>query len=77
MIIIKMAKQKNLRQKIVQARNLAKRELAKARTKLMVAEKKVTAYAQKNPKKAMLIAAGVGAAVGAGVTLALSRMKKK
>ncbi len=55
----------------------AKKEIAKAKVKIAEAEKKVTAYARKDPKKAMLIAAGVGAAIGAGVALALSRMKKK
>jgi ElaB/YqjD/DUF883 family membrane-anchored ribosome-binding protein len=55
----------------------AKKEIAKAKAKIAEAEKKVMAYAKKNPKKAMLIAAGVGAAIGAGVALALSRMKKK
>lgn len=55
----------------------AKKDIAKAKAKLMDAEKKVAGYAKKNPKQAMLIAAGVGAAVGAGVALALSRMKKK
>jgi ElaB/YqjD/DUF883 family membrane-anchored ribosome-binding protein len=55
----------------------AKKEIAKAKVKIAEAEKKVTAYAKKNPKQAMLIAAGVGAAVGAGVALALRRMKRK
>ena len=73
-----MAKKKiNVKQLEAKAIATAKKEIAKAKAKLMDAEKKVSGYAKKNPKKAMLIAAGVGAAVGAGVALALSRMKKK
>ena len=70
-------KKKSIEQQVAKAKALAKKEIAKARLKLMEAEKKVTAYAAKNPKKALLIAGAVGAAVGAGVAVALSRLKKK
>ena len=75
-----MAKKKaKLNVKKLQAKAIAtaKQHIAKAKAKIMEVDKKVTGYAKKNPEKAMLIAAGIGAAVGAGVALALSRMKKK
>jgi len=68
---------KDFARKIAKAKALAKKEIAKAKVKIAEADRKVTAFAKKDPKKAMLIAAAVGAAVGAGVAIALSRMKKK
>ena len=38
-------------------------------------EKKAAAYVKKNPEKATLIAAGVGAALGTALTKALRRKK--
>jgi len=67
---------KKIKQQVQKAKALAKKEIAKARVKLVQAEKKVTAYAQKNPRRALIIAAAVGAAVGAGVAVALNRLKK-
>ena len=68
--------EKKIKQQVQKAKALAKKEIAKARVKLVQAEKKVTAYAQKNPRRALIIAAAVGAAVGAGVAVALNRLKK-
>jgi len=59
------------------AKAFAKKEIAKAKAKLAIAEKKVIVYAKKNPKRALMIAGAVGAAVGAGIAIALSKMKKK
>ena len=73
-----MARKKiSVEKQVKKAKEIAKREIAKARVKLAEAEKKVTAYAKKNPRRAMLIAGAVGAAVGAGVAVALSRLRKK
>jgi len=68
---------KDIAKKVAKAKAIAKKEIAIAKVKLAQADKKVTAFAKKDPKKAMLIAAAVGAAVGAGVALAMNRMKKK
>lgn len=70
-------KKKSIEQQVAKAKILAKKEIAKAKVKIAEAEKKVTAFAKKDPKKALLIAAAVGAAVVAGVAVALSRLKKK
>jgi len=73
-----MAKKKiSIQAQALRAKKLAKKEIAKARVKLVSAEKKVEAFAKKDPKKALLIAAAIGAAVGAGIAVALSRAKKK
>ena len=54
---------------------MARKELGVAKRKIVSAEKQVSAYAKKNPEKAMLIAAAIGAAVGAGIIAALKRKK--
>ena len=72
-----MAKKKSLQAQALKAKKLAKKEIAKAKVKLLEAERKVEAFAKKDPKKALLIAAAVGAAVGAGVAVALNRMRRK
>ena len=66
---------KKLKAEMVLARKKAKESFAKARTKLMHAEKQVVNYVEKNPKKAAAIAAGVGAAIGAAIALAAKRRK--
>lgn len=50
-----------------------KAELAKAKTKVIAAERKVVAYAKKNPKKA----AAIGVAVAAAIGLAAYKILKK
>jgi len=72
-----MAKKKSMQAQVLKAKKLAKVQIAKAKVKLAEAERKVVSFAKKDPKKAMLIAAAVGVAVGAGVAVALSRLRKK
>ena len=45
------------------------------RSKFLVAEKKAMLHVKKNPEKALLLAAGIGAAIGAATVYALSRKK--
>lgn len=54
----------------------AKKQLAAAKKKFKAAEKKVEVYTKTNPKKALAIAAGVGAAIGAA-TIAVMRRRRK
>ena len=56
--------------------NKAKRELVIARQKFTAGERKAKAYLKNNPQKAALIAAGIGAAIGAGITAALRRKRR-
>lgn len=53
----------------------AKTKLAKAKQAVMHAEKKVKQYLKNNPKKALAMAAGVGAVL-TSVALALRQKKK-
>ena len=46
-----------------------------AKSKFVKAEKEVAKHIKKNPEKAVLIAAGIGAAIGAITALALSKKK--
>ncbi|MEI6587720.1 MAG: hypothetical protein WCO05_02095 [Candidatus Moraniibacteriota bacterium] len=46
---------------------VASREIAKAKLELKKAEKLVEAYVKKNPEKAAVISAGIGAALGATI----------
>jgi len=62
---------------LAKAKVQAKKELAVLKKKFLAAEKKAKAYTENNPEKAMAIAAGVGAAIGAGLTAALKGGKKK
>lgn len=53
----------------------AQDEIRKMKDKYVAAEKKAMEHVKKNPEKALLLAAGVGAAIGA-VTVALLARKK-
>lgn len=55
----------------------AQQAMANAKAHLRKAEKDVAAKIKKNPEQAVLIAAAVGAAVGALATFAVTRGKKK
>ncbi len=68
---------KKTARKIAKAKVMAKKEIARAKVRLAEAERKVAAYAKKDPKKALIAAAAVGAAVGAGVAVALRKLKKR
>jgi ElaB/YqjD/DUF883 family membrane-anchored ribosome-binding protein len=54
----------------------AQKELAKAKAEMAKAAKKVEAFVKKNPEKAAIISAGIGAAIGAAVVALVSKKKK-
>ena len=59
---------------------IAMKEYEKVQKQMNVAAKKVGEYIKKNPKKAIAISAGIGAALGAaiaGLTAVSSKKKKK
>lgn len=59
---------------------IAMQEYAKIKKEMDVATKKVEGYVKKNPEKAALISAGIGAAIAtavAGVIFAATKKKKK
>jgi ElaB/YqjD/DUF883 family membrane-anchored ribosome-binding protein len=53
----------------------AQAEIRKMKNKYVAAEKDVMEHAKKNPELALLVAAGIGAAVGA-ITVAILKNKK-
>ena len=55
---------------------LAEKEIAKVKKQLESTYATVESYAKKNPEKAALVAAGIGAALGAAVALLMSGGKK-
>ena len=55
----------------------AEKELAKMKKDVEATLKKAETFAKKNPEKAALIAAGIGAALGAVATALISYSKKK
>jgi ElaB/YqjD/DUF883 family membrane-anchored ribosome-binding protein len=58
------------------ARAAAKKAFAVAKTKFRTAENEVNKHIKKDPAKAVMIAAAVGAAIGAVTMLALSKKKQ-
>ena len=61
--------------------DLTEKEVMKAidiaKAKMKEAEKEVRKYAKKDPGKAIIIAAGVGAAIGAIIMLAVEEDRRK
>lgn len=56
---------------------MAEKEIAKVKKQLSTTYATVENYAKKNPEKAALVAAGIGAALGAAITMLMSGGKKK
>ena len=59
-----------------QAQAAARKAFAAAKTKFNKAEKEVNKHIKKDPAKAVLLAAGIGAAIGAITMLVLSKKKQ-
>lgn len=59
------------------SRKLAERELAKIKTTVTGKLKEVERFIDKNPEKAALISAGIGAALGAAMALFMHKGGKK
>ena len=62
--------------KLAQAKRAIKAKFKLAKRKLVVAERKAEGYVKHNPKKAVGMAAAVGAAIGAATAYALMRRRK-
>lgn len=58
-------------------REKAQEALEMAQKKFMMAEKKIERYIQTHPAQALLIAAGIGAAIGASMMSSKDKAKKK
>lgn len=66
-----------IQQNVEKAKKMAEKEIAKVRKELGSAGKKIEDYVKKNPEKATLISAGIGAAIGAALAVMLRGKKKK
>jgi ElaB/YqjD/DUF883 family membrane-anchored ribosome-binding protein len=62
--------------KIDVTRKQAEKEMAKVKQHIDSSVKKVDAYVRKNPEKAAMISAGIGAALGAALALLVGGSKK-
>jgi ElaB/YqjD/DUF883 family membrane-anchored ribosome-binding protein len=60
----------------VEVQKMAEKEIAKAKKELESVGKKVEDYAKKNPEKAAMISAGIGAALGATIAVLLGKSGK-
>ncbi len=67
---------KQVQEGVDKAKKLAEKEMEKVRKELSGAVKKVEDYMKKNPEKAMLVSAGIGAAIGATLAALLKGKKK-
>lgn len=72
-----MSKQVISKKQMDAVKKQAEQAMAAAKAHLRGAEKKVVARIKKNPEQAVLIAAAVGAAVGAIATFSAMKGKKK
>lgn len=65
------------KQKGAELEGVAMKEINKIKKEMEVTSKKVETYIKKNPEKAALIAAGIGAALGTVAGLFMASGKKK
>ncbi len=63
--------------KMEDVKKTAEKEITKIKKEMDKSAKKVESYIKKNPEKATLISAGVGAALGAAVAMLMKGKKKK
>ncbi|MFA6088432.1 MAG: hypothetical protein WC755_01085 [Candidatus Woesearchaeota archaeon] len=68
---------KQSKSKKVDSRTVVRKEFKAAKQKLIVAEKDYHKAVKKNPKATKLILAGIGAAIAAGITIAVIKHKNK
>lgn len=69
--------QAQVMKELAKSRKLAERELAKIKTTVSSKMKEVERFVDKNPEKAALISAGIGAALGAAMALFMHKGAKK
>lgn len=68
--------QKKLEQTKDNLQKNAQKEIAKAKKHLNDTAKKIEDFAKKNPEKAAMISAGIGAALGSAITMLFHKGKK-
>ena len=68
---------KKSRSKKVTAKTLVKKEFVAAKQKLLIAEKEFHKAVKKHPKATKAILAGIGAAIVAGITVAIVKHKNR
>ena len=71
-----MKKDSNFNKDVASAKKKAKASISDAKKKLLKAEKEVENFVEHNPKKAVAIAVGIGAAIGAAI-VEIAKHKKK
>ena len=71
-----MKKDSNFNKDVALAKKKAQASLSDAKKKLLKAEKDVGDFVEHNPKKAVAIAVGIGAAIGAAI-VEIAKHKKK
>jgi len=69
--------EKQIKKKVAAVKKKLKADFKKARDKLAKSEKEVGRYIEQNPKKAVAVAAGLGAALAAGIAATMIKHKKK
>ncbi len=69
--------QAKVMKELAKSRKLAERELSKIKTTVSSKMKEVERFVDKNPEKAALISAGIGAALGAAMALFMHKGAKK
>lgn len=70
------ALKKTVTTQIDKSKVLAEKEMTKVKKQLERTYATVESYAKKNPEKAAMVAAGIGAALGAAIALLISGGKK-
>ena len=65
-----------INQNVDKAKKVANKEIKKLKTETNKAVKKAQALVKKNPEKAALIAAGIGAVIGATLTALIKGRRK-
>lgn len=68
---------KKIKSEKAKAASMAKKELAKAKKKLLYAEKTVKTFVKKHPAQAAAVVANAAVAVGTAVAAAIKKAKKK
>lgn len=68
---------KEVSQKVETAQKEIEKEMAKLKKQMEAAAKKAEIYIKKNPEKAAIISAGVGAALGAAAALLMGQAPDK
>lgn len=67
----------DIKKKVSAAKSRLKAEFSRARAALAREEKALGKYVQKNPRKSVAVAAGIGAVIAGGIAAAVIKHKRK